>query len=106
MWLLLGEVAGEAQVGDANMTVLVQQDISWLKERREGERESESDTDDGEAAEITSRALETMKETSLIRNSIYNFRFAGDKQTNNTDNPACFRTIRGNLLSWLSSQKR
>lgn len=38
VWLLLGEVAGEAQVGDANMTVLVQQDISWLKERREGER--------------------------------------------------------------------
>ncbi len=32
MGFLLGEVAGQAEVGDTNMTVFIQQDISWLRE--------------------------------------------------------------------------
>lgn len=41
MWLFLGEVASKAQVRDPNMTVFIQQDISWLMVRV-SEREKES----------------------------------------------------------------
>lgn len=30
--LLLGKVAGQAEVRDTNMTMFIQQDISWLRE--------------------------------------------------------------------------
>lgn len=42
---LLGEVAGQAEVGDTNVAVFIQQDISWLMGR---EGDTEGDTDDGE----------------------------------------------------------
>ena len=39
MRLLLGEIAGQAQIRDAHMTMLVQEDVGRLRERgREGEK--------------------------------------------------------------------
>lgn len=51
MWLLLREVAGKAQVRDTNMTVFIQQDISWLRGKK---RDRDGDTDDAESEEIRS----------------------------------------------------
>lgn len=82
---------------------------------RVNERERWRDTDDVEVAELWRERYDidgTMKETSPIRNSIYNFIFSREflkkkkeRKKNKCNNPACFQIIRGNLLSWLSSQK-
>lgn len=51
MGFFLGEVTRQAKVWDANMTMLIQQDISWLRGRQ---RDREGDADDGESEEIRS----------------------------------------------------
>lgn len=89
MRFLLGEVTGQSKVRDTNMTVFVQQDISWLRGR---ERDRKGDADDGESEEIRARAWGTMTETPLIHDLSYNFRSPGE-------NPVW-------LVSWLSSAVR
>lgn len=66
MWFLLGEVAGQAEVGDSDVAVFIQQDISWLREDTQDRvRLTDSATDQ-------IRARDTPSETSLIHKLSYN----------------------------------
>lgn len=70
MGLLFGEIASQTKVGDTNVSMFIQQDISWLHTEAEKDTEVQADTE----CEITHLIWETMFETLLIHDLSYNFR--------------------------------